>query len=66
MYQTRRDRPHSNEFPQIVECTSQAMSGGCFQRVLDAACEAAEWLHQPLQFESAALRAVTRKVPTLR
>lgn len=26
----------------------------------DAACEAAEWLHQPLQFESAALRAVTR------
>ena len=36
-------------------------SGGRFQWVLDAACEAGEWLHQPLQFESAALRAVTHK-----
>ena len=51
-------------FRKVVEYTSQAMSGGCFQRVLDAACEAAERLHQPLQFESAALRAVTCKVPT--
>jgi hypothetical protein len=31
-------------------------SGGCCQWVLDAARQADEWTHQPLQFDSAALR----------
>jgi len=48
----------------VVEFESQAMFGGCFQCVLDAACEAAEWLTSAVQFESAALRAVTRKAST--
>jgi len=44
MYQTGCDSRHGNEFHQVVECTSQAMFGGCFQWVLGAACEADEWL----------------------
>jgi len=30
-------------------------SRGCYQWVLDTACQAGEWLHQPLQFDSATL-----------
>src|ERR1039458_2507268 len=44
-----------------IYCTSRAASGGRFQWVLDTVRETGEWLHQPLQFESAALRAVTHK-----
>jgi hypothetical protein len=35
--------------------------GGCFQWVLDAACEAVEWLSQPSGFESLALRSHSTK-----
>jgi hypothetical protein len=31
--------------------------GGYFQWVLDTVCETVEWLHQPLGFDSLALRA---------
>jgi len=34
----------------------QAVFGGCYQWVLDTACQAVEWLRQPLGFESLALR----------
>jgi hypothetical protein len=34
----------------------QVASGGRFQWVLDAACEAVEWLRQPLRFDSVVLR----------
>ena len=36
-------------------------SGGYCQCVLDAAFHTVEWPHQPLQFESAALRGLTRR-----
>jgi hypothetical protein len=39
--------------------------GGCFQWVLDAACEAVEWLSQPLGFESLALRSHSTNVNML-
>jgi len=40
----------------------QSTSGGCFQWVLDAACQAVEWLSQPLGFDSLILRRSTRPV----
>src|ERR1700683_4074310 len=40
----------------------QSTSGGCFQWVLDAACQAVEWLSPPLGVNSLILRRSTRLV----
>jgi hypothetical protein len=64
MYQKRCDQSHSQVPDRAHTVVLRAASGGCFQRVLDTVRETGEWLHQPLQFESAALRAVTHKIPT--
>lgn len=47
--------------PHRMEAAQDGGCGGCCQWVLAAACEAVEWLRQPLGFKSLALRAVTRR-----
>lgn len=42
---------------QNLQFMVQAVFGGCYQWVLDAACQAVEWLDQPLGFNSLALRS---------
>ncbi len=61
MYQKHCDPRHSVFSNRGLRLALRAESGGRFQRVLDTVRETGEWLHQPLQFESAALRAVTHK-----
>ena len=34
----------ANREPQLLQFLMQTVFGGCFQWVLDAACEAVEWL----------------------
>jgi hypothetical protein len=47
----------ANRQPQLLQFLVQTVFGGCFQWVLDAACQAVEWLSQPLGFKSLALRS---------
>jgi hypothetical protein len=41
---------------EVLQSLVQAAFGGCCQWVLDTACQAVEWLSQPLGFESLTLR----------
>jgi hypothetical protein len=41
--------------PQTTILSGRLCLGGCCQWVLDAACQAVEWLHQPLGFNSLTL-----------
>jgi hypothetical protein len=55
--QAGRQKPEVTALAVITIFCVQPASGGCCQWVLAAACEAVEWLSQPLGFESLALRS---------